>query len=215
MTYYYLYKITNLVNNKIYVGVHKTKDLNDGYMGSGKIIRSAITKHGISNFSKDILEFFENAELMYAREKEVVTYEFLLREDTYNLRRGGTGGFDYINSDKELLKKRNIKCSAKRTKKIKTDPEFREKIRQNGRNNPPPISANTNRKKNAISKGISYNECHIGLLRTEETRQKISLAGAGKNNSQFGTMWITNGIENKKIKKDAVIPEGWSKGRKV
>lgn len=38
MTYYYIYQITNLVNAKIYVGVHKTKDLNDGYMGSGKVI---------------------------------------------------------------------------------------------------------------------------------------------------------------------------------
>ena len=42
MEYYYIYQITNLVNNKIYVGVHKTKDLNDGYMGSGKVIISAI-----------------------------------------------------------------------------------------------------------------------------------------------------------------------------
>lgn len=27
-------------------------------------------------------------------------------------------------------------------------------------------------------------------------------------------MWITNGTENKKIKKDSIIPEGWRKGRK-
>ncbi len=55
--FYYIYQITNMVNAKIYVGVHKTSNLNDGYMGSGKIIRSAMEKHGISNFSKDILEF--------------------------------------------------------------------------------------------------------------------------------------------------------------
>jgi hypothetical protein len=37
----------------------------------------------------------------------------------------------------------------------------------------------------------------------------------GSKNSQFGTMWITNGIENKKIKKDLdIIPEGWYKGRR-
>jgi hypothetical protein len=36
----------------------------------------------------------------------------------------------------------------------------------------------------------------------------------GEKNSQFGTMWITNGIESKKIKKDDLIPEGWKKGRK-
>jgi len=42
--FYYLYEIKNLINNKIYVGVHKTNDLNDGYMGSGKVIRRAIKK---------------------------------------------------------------------------------------------------------------------------------------------------------------------------
>lgn len=36
--FYYLYQITNLVNNKIYVGVHKTHKFDDGYMGSGKVI---------------------------------------------------------------------------------------------------------------------------------------------------------------------------------
>ena len=96
-TYYYLYQITNLVNAKIYVGVHKTSDINDEYMGSGKVIRSAIQKYGANNFKKDILEFFDTSEAMYAREKEIVTDEFLLREDVYNLRRGGTGGFDYLN----------------------------------------------------------------------------------------------------------------------
>ena len=35
----------------------------------------------------------------------------------------------------------------------------------------------------------------------------------GEKNSQFGTMWITNGIESKKIQKDEVIPEGWALGR--
>src|ERR1035437_4224431 len=98
--FYYLYKITNVLNDKIYVGVHKTKSLDDGYMGSGKIIRSAIAKHGISNFSKDILEFFDTSEAMYAREAEFVNEEFLLREDVYNLRRGGYGGFEYINTNK-------------------------------------------------------------------------------------------------------------------
>lgn len=98
--FYYTYKITNLINDKIYIGVHKTTELDDGYMGSGTVIRNAIQKHGIQNFKKDILKFFECSELMYEHEKEIVTDEFLLREDTYNLRRGGSGGFDYINKVK-------------------------------------------------------------------------------------------------------------------
>ena len=203
-TYYYLYQITNLVNAKIYVGVHKTKSLDDGYMGSGKIIRSAIEKHGISNFSKVILEFFDTSEAMYAREKEVVTNEFLLREDTYNLRRGGTGGFDYINRNQLNAKGH----SQTRSNRIKVLQE----------------SSSKGGKSRFIKHGVHENFKQAGrtsFLRkhhSAETKQKMSLTKKGTglqdNNSQFGTMWITDGTNNKKIKKGLVIPEGWNKGRK-
>ena len=90
--FYYLYEIRNKLNGKKYVGVHKTDDMNDGYMGSGKVLKLAVQKHGIENFEKIILEMFEDDESMFAREKEVVTEEFLARDDVYNLRRGGYGG---------------------------------------------------------------------------------------------------------------------------
>jgi group I intron endonuclease len=96
--HYYLYEVKNRVNGKIYVGVHKTDNLEDGYMGSGKIILKAIEKHGLENFEKIILEFFDDADSMFRRESEVVDDVFLTRDDVYNLRRGGMGGFDWINS---------------------------------------------------------------------------------------------------------------------
>lgn len=122
--FYYLYQITNAVNNKIYVGVHKTKSLDDGYMGSGKIIRSAIAKHGSSNFSKVILEYFDTSKAMYAKEKEIITDEFLQREDVYNIRRGGAGGFDHIN------KSRDFSDHNKKIAKIRdyTSKEYLEKL---------------------------------------------------------------------------------------
>ena len=60
MTYYYIYKITNLINGKIYIGQHTTSNLDDGYMGSGKIIIRAIKKYGVENFRKEIQGFYEN-----------------------------------------------------------------------------------------------------------------------------------------------------------
>lgn len=92
--YYLVYEIKNKINDKIYIGAHKTKDLNDGYMGSGKSINQAIKKHGVDNFSKRILHFCSSEEEMYLRESEIVTDEFIKSPDNYNIKRGGHGGFE-------------------------------------------------------------------------------------------------------------------------
>jgi len=52
---YIIYKTTNLINGKIYVGQHKTDIKEDGYLGSGKLLRLAILKYGINNFIREIL----------------------------------------------------------------------------------------------------------------------------------------------------------------
>ena len=44
-----IYKTTCTVNNKIYIGQHKTDNIDDGYIGSGKLITSAIKKYGKKN----------------------------------------------------------------------------------------------------------------------------------------------------------------------
>lgn len=52
--------------------------------------------------------------------------------------------------------------------------------------------------------------------RTKRMQSLSKLDSTGAKNSQYGTMWITNGCVNKKIKKDVdIIPEGWYKGRKL
>ena len=89
---YYIYKITNLRNGKIYIGMHRTKSLDDGYMGSGKLLKAAIKKYGKENFKKEILEIFDNEEDMILKEKELVTDEFVLSEDNYNIMPGGKFG---------------------------------------------------------------------------------------------------------------------------
>lgn len=94
--FYFIYQIQNTVNGKIYVGVHRTEDLNDGYMGSGKLLKQAIMKYGVESFTKTILEFFPSYEVALQREKELVTEEFVSRRDVYNVRVGGLGGWDYV-----------------------------------------------------------------------------------------------------------------------
>ena len=51
-----------------------------------------------------------------------------------------------------------------------------------------------------------------GRIVTEETKEKLRQLTQEKN-SQFGSMWVTDGNTNMKIKKDTLIPEGWSRGR--
>ena len=58
MRYSILYKTTNLVNGKIYIGVHSTDNLDDGYLGSGVALLAAIKEYGKKSFKRDILKFF-------------------------------------------------------------------------------------------------------------------------------------------------------------
>ncbi len=109
-TYFTIYKITNKIDSKIYIGSHKTKNIKDGYMGSGKYLKRAIEKHGLENFQKDILFVFNNSKDMYNKEAELVNEEYLTNENTYNLKLGGFGGYDFINNNEELRKAKNKKA---------------------------------------------------------------------------------------------------------
>ena len=92
-TYNYLYRITNKLNHKIYIGCHATDNLDDGYLGSGKAIKNAVNKYGPDNFEKTILEFFDDMDSMFKAEASVVTREFISQADNYNIAEGGKGGY--------------------------------------------------------------------------------------------------------------------------
>ena len=96
-----VYKITNILNGKTYIGVHKTDNPNDSYMGSGRAIKNAIAKHGRENFTKEVLFEYENADDAYEKEKEL-TLDFYL-EENYNMKQGGVGGFTKEDSRKGIL----------------------------------------------------------------------------------------------------------------
>lgn len=93
--FYTVYKTTNTTNGRDYIGKHKTNDINDGYLGSGKLLKQAIKKYGKDSFVKEVLFVFDNEKEMNDKERELV----ILSEDSYNLCEGGNGGFGYINSN--------------------------------------------------------------------------------------------------------------------
>ena len=96
---YVTYKITCTITGKYYIGSHKTDDLNDNYMGSGKMIKESIKKFGIENHKKEILGIFdtreESIELEHTLVKEKRKYD---KNNCLNKTNGGFS-FDYINEN--------------------------------------------------------------------------------------------------------------------
>ena len=89
---YYIYRITNKINGKTYIGQHKYKKLNDNYMGSGKLIKLAKKKYGIENFEKKILEFdIPDVELANDWEQMYILFERVKGKAEYNIADGGGG----------------------------------------------------------------------------------------------------------------------------
>jgi len=216
--YYIVYQTTNTVTNSIYIGVHVTSNIDDGYLGSGKVLLRAIAKYGADKFEKTILHIFDNIDEMFAMEAQLVNEEFIQRPDTYNIKLGGSGGWDYIN-------KNGLNFTYEKNRAIsgfkKVDPQLRKQWGQKG----------------AQALKDLYTKFHQGLIddphpnreaftfkgksHTVQTKEKMSRSqkergnSQGVRNSQFGTCWITNGEQNKKIKKTEPIPIGWKLGRKI
>lgn len=200
--YHCIYKTTCIITNRFYIGMHSTDNLNDGYIGSGKRLWYSINKHGIENHVYQILELLESRDSLIRREREIVDGELLENELCMNLQLGGGGGF----SNDEHKRKAQESGRKSYIERLKNDKDFLKKISDL-------VSIR--------SKGNQYgigNKSFLGKSHTEETKELMRLKAkerTGDKNSQFGTCWITNGIESKKIIKGNIVPEGWKLGRKI
>lgn len=95
---YTTYKTTNMLNGKYYFGVHKTDNPTDSYLGSGKYIKAAIAKHGEQSLCKEVLFIYLDPSSAFAKEDELIQCYRGFDPLCMNLRKGGSGGFDWINS---------------------------------------------------------------------------------------------------------------------
>ena len=211
--HFLIYKITNLINDKIYIGQHVTTNIDDGYMGSGDHIKNAIKKYGIENFKKEIIAECSSFEEMNELEKELVNHEFVQNQNTYNHSIGGSYGWKNClkyKSDEEIYSIR--KNAGDAIAKLLKDHEFKKNFGEK-------IS-------NSLKQYWNENGHNwIGKTHSEETKRKMSEKHKlnkhqkGEKNSQFGKCWIYNLElkENKSIKKEELndwIDKGWTKGRK-
>ncbi|MEO6303165.1 MAG: hypothetical protein ABIP51_08330 [Bacteroidia bacterium] len=240
---YVVYKITNKLDKRIYIGVHLTHNVEDRYMGSGVEIRKDLKTLGKKCFSKEVLFIFDNKEEMLLKEKELVTKEFCMRTDTYNRIEGG-GSYSSEGMVSVKDKKNNYLLIYKTDSRYLSG-EFVPVNKgmthvKDDKGNIFYVSTNDERYKSgelvSINKGVKHSEEHCknknirikkfyenhpgtfkGKFHSKDSKQKMKKVreerglNLPEKNSQFGTFWITNGIENKKTKSE--IPKDWYKGR--
>jgi len=204
---HYIYKTTCVVTGRYYIGMHSTCNLDDGYMGSGKRLRYSIRKHGIENHVKVILEYFETRESLLIREKELVTLDLIKDAFCMNLKEGGSGGLSGLSDN--VLQKIREGASKHQLNKWK-DEKYKTKISG--------LLAECARQ--AHIDGKKKYDNFKNKTHSDESKDLMSKSskgmGVGKENSQFGTCWITKDGLNKKIKKEELDShqlKGWSKGR--
>lgn len=200
---YTIYKITNKINSKVYIGKHKTTNPYDNYYGSGKIIKHAIKIYGKDTFTKEVLFIFDTEKEMNDKESELVNESFISTDKTYNIGIGGEGGPHFLGKKHTEETKRKL---SEKMKGNKISDEGRKRISESSKNRK--FTEVARKKMSEKAKGRRLSVDHKNAI-SKTLIGKLK----GTNNPQFGTMWITNGTENKKIKKEEQIPAGWKVGR--
>lgn len=171
--FYYTYKITLLkgsLTGHYYYGKHRTNNLNDGYAGSGRVIKSYYKKYskieGIT-YVKSILQFYNTLEELNIAEEILIGDKYNTDPLCLNLIPGGTGKGRNKGYKHSIETKRKMSDAKKGI-------VFSEKHRKNISNSKKGISHKLSEEtKQKIS------ESHKGLVLSEETKKKISEAKKG------------------------------------
>jgi hypothetical protein len=138
MKNFYVYKVTNTINEKYYIGVHYTSNPYDSYLGSGRTITKAVNKYGPESFKKEILFETENKDEAYLKEEELVSDNWNKDPNCYNEMPGGFGGFGHIDTkgDNNCMRRPEIakkNVEAKRKSGGYKSEKFLESCRMNFR----------------------------------------------------------------------------------
>lgn len=176
MFFYTVYKTTNKINGKTYIGMHKTTNPNDDYLGSGKMLQRAFEKYGIENFKKEVLYVFDNRQEMILKEKELVNDAFVNSEKTYNLACGGNGGnlIKHLPEEKQTLRAEKISKNLKKTLSKRSNEERKligEKISHSKKRSKATNKAIQNIADNR--RGKTYEEA-FGEEKAKQWKQRLS-----------------------------------------
>ena len=157
--YHYFYRIRNIFTSKEYYGVHSTINLNDGYSGSGKLLKKSIKKYGISGFIIQPLKFFKTRLECSEYERMFINEDFLTSEHhhIYNIAGGGLNGHFIPSSTREKI------SNSERGKKISEETRIK--------------CSNSLKGRVPWNKGlVGLSNKQTGSKRTDITKQNISNA---------------------------------------
>ena len=184
---YIVYKIISKIDSRYYIGVHKTNNIDDNYMGSGLIINRLVKKYKRNNFKKITIIEFNNAEEAFKKEKEILS-QCLGDKKCVNIAEGGHGGANFkgkCHSEKtkkkisSTLKGRNLspehKVKLLNNYWLKRNPETQKKYAQKGGMK----ACSDNTKKKLSDSLLRYYKTPKGIL--SKKRQSDYLKKINKN----------------------------------
>lgn len=224
--YYLIYKTTNLLNGKFYIGKHQTENKDDSYLGSGVALEKAIKKYGRNNFIREILFECDSEEEMNQKEKEIITDDLIKNKNCYNIGLGGEGGAMFkgrhhtketkqklreISSGKHLTEETKQKLREKNKGRIFSE-ETRKKISEKAKER---YSLNnmSNKSKEKISESlIAYYDAKGRKNKRRIKRKKLNL-DIDKNGKQC---YIYKDDKEYRVYKEELeyyLNNGWKIGR--
>ena len=132
----FVYKTTNLISGKIYIGQHTTENIDDGYLGSGVILQKAFKKYGKENFTREIIALVGTQEdLDHAEEFFIKHYRNKIGWGMmYNVVEGAFGGAPL--SEEHKLKISEVNKGNQYFKDCHHTEETKKKISETHKNHP-------------------------------------------------------------------------------
>ncbi len=185
--FYFVYLTTNLINGMQYIGEHKTKNRDDGYLGSGAELNRAVQEFGSENFIREILEYFLTKQEAFDAEQHFIEQYNTLFPNGYNIEpNGGYWPLKHTSHTKRKISINNARYW-KGKKRIISE-ETRKKMSEAGKGRI--ISEETRRKLSEFGKNRSeehrrkLSESQKGRIVSEKTKQKLREANLGKHASE-------------------------------
>lgn len=220
--YGYIYKTTNLVNGKIYIGQkHSNKFLGNKYLGSGKRFKDAVKHYGEEAFKVELLEEVESKELMDEREIYWIA-QFNSTDSAvgYNMSKGGNVNRAMIgeyNPSKRPEVREKISKKMLGNKYTLGRKHTQEELLKISLGNKGKIISQATREKLSNNAKTNPNYGMRGKHCSTETKEKLRLVHLGKQHKSKGYIHITNEIEDKMIlpnEFETYEKQGWRRGRK-